>query len=452
MSNNAQDQDPKGKVDRLTLAAIASVSLPIATLTTPLVVYLPEFYTNALGLDLALVGTIFSVVRLFDIAFDPILGGLMDRTQTRWGRYRPWLALGTPLLMISVAMLFLAKPGVGPIHLLIWLAGAYAAWSIISLAQLSLSAELSPSYDERSRIYGWVQGASILGILLVLILPLLLQRGQSDPYATMYIMGWLAICLMPLCAGFALRRLKGSSMAGHAEHGSLVEYLKLFRNATVLRLLGADLLLGLASGMTSAVSLFFFTRALQLPRAAVAIMIIAHMVPAFVMAPIWARIAQRFGKHRTLGFSVGAYVVGQLLYLLAQQGSIGMAVLASAVAGCSYSAFVMFPRAMMADVGDDELLRTGVNRTALLYALLMGTWKVGQAVSVGVAFSILSLMNFDPQQKAIGADALHGLYLIYVAGPALLAALATLVLYRYPLNADRHAAIRAALDARARDA
>ncbi|EQA98578.1 Na+/melibiose symporter-like transporter [Sphingobium wenxiniae] len=443
MSNSAHR-----KVDRLTLAAIASVSLPIATLTAPLVVYLPEFYTNALGLDLALVGTIFSVVRLVDIALDPVLGSFMDRTQSRWGRYRPWLALGTPLLMLSVAMLFFARPGVGPLHLLTWLIGAYAAWSIISLSQLSLSAELSPSYDERSRVYGWVQSGSIIGILLVLSLPLVIQRGQSDQYATMYIMGWLTICLMPLCAGFALMRLRGSSAAGHSEHGSLIEYLKLFRNPIVLRLLGADLLLGLASGMTSAVSIFFFTRALQLPRAAVAFMIIAHMLTAFVMAPVWTKVAQRFGKHRALSVSIGVYVLGQLLYLLSPPGSIAMAFLASAVAGCSYSAFVMFPRAMMADVGDDELLRTGVNRTALLYALLMGTWKVGQALSVGAAFVILSLMSFDPQRSVINTAAVHGLYLIYVGGPVILAMLATLAMYRYPLTSSRHAAIRAELEVR----
>lgn len=372
----------------------------------------------------------------------------MDRTQSRWGRYRPWLALGTPLLMISVAMLFLAKPGVGPLHLLIWLVGAYAAWSMIALSQLSLGAELSPSYDERSRIYGWIQSGTILGILLVLSLPLLIQHGQSDQYATMYIMGWLAICLMPLCAGIALVRLKGSSTAGHSEHGSLVEYFKLFRNPIVLRLLGTDLLLGLASGMTTAVSIFFFTRALHLPRAAVALMIIAHMLTAFVMAPAWTRIAQHFGKHRALILAIGAYVLGELLYLISPPGSIAMAFLASAVAGCSYSAFVMFPRAMMADVGDEERLRTGVNRTALFYALLMGTWKVGQALSVGVAFVVLSFLGFDPQRNVINPAAVHGLYLIYVGGPIILATLATLVMYQYPLTSERHAAIRAELEKR----
>ena len=96
------------------LAAFASPCLPLAGLGLPLVVYLPEYYVSELGLSLSMVGAAFLLVRLADIILDPILGGLMDRTRTSWGRFRPWLAGGAPLLMASSYALFMARPGIGP--------------------------------------------------------------------------------------------------------------------------------------------------------------------------------------------------------------------------------------------------------------------------------------------------------------------------------------------------
>src|SRR3546814_20151537 len=83
------------------------------------------------------------VVRLLDIAFDPLIGGVMDRTRTRIGRYRPWLLAGAPLVMLAMGMLFMASPGVGPWPLAIWLVLSSAGWSILTLSQLALASTRS---------------------------------------------------------------------------------------------------------------------------------------------------------------------------------------------------------------------------------------------------------------------------------------------------------------------
>ena len=90
------------------LAAFAAPCLPLAALGLPLVVYLPEFYVSELGLSLGVVGAAFLIVRLIDIVFDPLIGGIMDRTRTKWGRFRPWLMAGSPLVMIGAFALFMA--------------------------------------------------------------------------------------------------------------------------------------------------------------------------------------------------------------------------------------------------------------------------------------------------------------------------------------------------------
>jgi Na+/melibiose symporter-like transporter len=84
------------------------------------------------------------------------------------------------------------------------------------------------------------------------------------------------------------------------------------------------------------------------------------------------------------------------LYLLAPGGNFYLVAACAAAAGLPYSAINLLPRAMMADVADLERLNCGAERTGLLFALLIGTWKVGQALSVGLMLMALARIGFNP--------------------------------------------------------
>src|SRR3546814_12476447 len=75
------------------------------------------------------------------------------------------------MVMLAMGMLLMASPGVGPWHLAIWLVLAYAGWSILSLSQLALASNVSPVYNERSRISGWWHVAFFTGPIAALLLP-----------------------------------------------------------------------------------------------------------------------------------------------------------------------------------------------------------------------------------------------------------------------------------------
>ena len=77
---------PVTRRSNATLAAFAASCLPYAALGLPVYVTLPEFYASHVGVPLATVSLIFLIVRLADIVVDPILGSIIDRTSTRWGR------------------------------------------------------------------------------------------------------------------------------------------------------------------------------------------------------------------------------------------------------------------------------------------------------------------------------------------------------------------------------
>ena len=89
------------KVSALELAAFAAPAAPLLALTLPTVMFLPPYFIEHVGLEEGVVGALFLAARMFDIVLDPTLGTLQDRTETRWGRRRIWLAGATPFLMAA---------------------------------------------------------------------------------------------------------------------------------------------------------------------------------------------------------------------------------------------------------------------------------------------------------------------------------------------------------------
>lgn len=428
------------------LAAFASPCIPIAAMGLPLVVYLPEFYVNSLGLSLSAVGAAFLVVKLVDIIFDPILGGLMDRTRTRLGRFRPWLIAGTPIIVVGAYALFMAKPGVGPIYLWFWLVVVYAGYSMVVLSQTAWGAVLSRDYQQRSRVYGWWQAGNVLGMILVLCLPPVITGVfKGDHLASIQAMGWFIVILAPLATLLATTTV-GEPKAPEAVHkAGLKQYMVLLKRPSVRLLLAADILMGLAPGIAGSLFLFFFERIKHFDKTQSGLLLLVYFLAALAGSPIWPVLAKRLGKHRAMSIAAVIYAIVQVAAVMTPAGNslAGMAVLI--LAGLPYSAAPSLVRSMMADIGDEERLESGVDRTGLLYAIVAGAMKLGYALAVGV-FILLQMMGFDPKAPTASGDA--ALIALYAFLPASLGLLVSVIMLRYPLDASRLAEIQRQLAAR----
>ncbi len=425
--------------------ALAALSVPLASLSLPLVVMIPAYYAQALGLQLAVIGAIFTVVRILDIVVDPLLGAAMDRTQTRWGRYKPWLILGAPALMLAVYLLFMAKPGVGPAYLAITLTAAFLGWSVLSLAQLALAAGLTQGYDERSGVYGWLQGGFLLGTVAVMGFPLLMARLHSTMPPTQ-LMGWVIIVLMAPAVLLAAWRIPEAAAAAQRHIVSVREYLAVVGRPAVLRLAAIDILFGLGFGSASAVMVFFFTAAKGLDKSMVGVILISQMTTAMVTVPLVALLARKWGKHVALGVSGVLAAVVSGVFLILPDGNLLAVCLAMMAWGLSYAAFTLLPRSMMADAGDELRLDSGSDQTGVLFALLISSWKLGGALSVGLSFLALALVGYQPTLAGGNSpEAIRGLQLVFAGPSAALFLLGAWLSFTYPLTRARHDAVRVAL-------
>ena len=442
------------------LAAFAASCLPYAALGLPVYVTLPEFYSDHIGVSQAFVGLVFLLVRLADVVVDPFLGMLIDRTSTRWGRYRVWMGIGMPILMGSVFMLFMVAKGASAAYLTTWLVIMYIGYSISLLSQMSWASVLSPDYNERSRIYAWWQVANIVGVLAVLAIPPIVMQGDSSKYVdAVHAQGWFILIALPVTLTITFLFTPEPRSSAPPDHGSLRAYVDLFRLPAIRRLLASDLMLGAGRGTVGVLFFYFFEQARGFERADTTILLPVYFVAGLVGAPMWAWLAQRIGKHRALAaasvfFAAGLAATGYLI----PHGNLPATATALFVTGLAFGAADLLLRAMMADVSDLVRLEQNADRTGLLFSVLNATSKIGYAASV-LTYAGLDAAGFVTEAEAKKAAeagqtltnspmVITLLEAAFVGLPAVLLLASAWVLRGYPLDANRHAEIRDALAAR----
>ena len=120
--------------------------------------YLSYFYTDIFGLSAAAAGTMFLVTKIVDACTDPAMGAIADRTNSKWGKFRPYLLFGA-LPMAGAAILTMSTPDLSEGGKLIWAYGTYTlmmlCYTILSTPYSSLAGVITSDAAERNSIFGW---------------------------------------------------------------------------------------------------------------------------------------------------------------------------------------------------------------------------------------------------------------------------------------------------------
>ncbi len=433
------------------LAAFCSPCIPLSAIALPVSAYLPNYYASDLGVSMVTLGFAFMAVRFFDLWFDPALGAVMDHTNSRFGRFRPWLVASAPVAMVALYMLFMAKPGVGGGYLLLWLIVGFAGQSMGQLSHMAWASLVAPGYDQRSRVYGWWQAMTVGGMIAILLLPPIATKVFRTGFAEgVQAMGWFAILALPVTVTLALLAVREPKVKPHHTPAHWKQVFAMMKRPSVLRVLGADICWGTAPSITSALLFFYFDAVKGIDRGTTGLLLIVYFLGALAGAPIWTRLAVKMGKHRALMIAAVLYAVVQTGVVL-MPGSVPIAIVVLFFAGLPFSAGSILLKAMMADVGDEVRLESGVDRVGLLFSLLSGSIKIGSMIAVGGSQFVLAAVGFQAAQKAANSEgALLALTLMFAVAPAILGLMAAWIISGYRLDAKAHGEVRRQLDERDR--
>lgn len=435
---------PPGHLSLAGVLAFASVSIPIAALQLAISVHLPRYFASSIGLELAVVGSAFGLVRLIDIPIDAGIGVAMDRTRTAFGRYRVWMLVGAPILMLGFYMLLSANQGVGLPYLVGWLLVMYLGYSGVYLSHLAWGARLAPTYQQRSRIFGAITGLGVIGAMAVLLIPVVMgQQGYTEAQGVRAMI-WFIIGATPVTVLIVLASTRETIAKDHSASFKARDYLTLIARGNVLRLLAADFFVTLGPGWMAALYLFYFrdSRGFSIAEANVLLMI--YIAAGFAGAPFTAWLANRISKHRALMFNTTLYSIGLMVLPFLPAGYFWIFAPLMFMVGAMAAGFTVMIRALAGDIADELRLDSGREWMGLVYAVTNATTKLAQAGAVLFTFNFaLTAVGYQAKQGAVNTpEAIQGLELAYIVGPIIFVMIAGGCFIGYRLSPERHAEIR----------
>jgi Na+/melibiose symporter-like transporter len=416
------------------LLAYGAPAVPLAALTLPVYVFLPTVYAEELGLGLGAVGAALLIARLWDVLTDPLVGALSDATRGRFGRRRPWIVAGLPLVLAAVWFLFLPDRSAGIAYLIGWSLALYLGWTMMVLPLTAWGAEMSGDYHQRSRIAAFREAGVLLGTLLALALPLMAGLGSAaEKLAALGIIGEVTILALPVAVALLLWRTPERPPAARAGLALRPALRIMARNKPFRRLIVAYLINGTANGLPATLFLLFVSEVLQLPDRAG--MFLALYFGAGVLAvPLWLSLSYRYGKHRVwCGAMVWACAVFVFVPLLGP-GDLWGYVAVCVLTGSALGADLVLPSAIQADVVDVDTAASGTQRTGLFFALWGMATKLALALAVGLAFPVLDLAGLQ-EGDGNSPGALFALAALYALVPVIFKLAAVVLMWRFPLTA-----------------
>jgi GPH family glycoside/pentoside/hexuronide:cation symporter len=419
-------------------------------------------YGIILGLNPAVIGLVFALMRLYDAVTDPLMGWISDNTRSRWGRRRPYIFVGAILGGLTFALLWLPSPAWSDTAKTAYFVAMsilfYTAYTIMSVPAEALGWELTPDYAERTRLMSWFS----LGIKIsLLILPWMFAWTQSAVWANeqqgLRVVGALFGLAFALTGILPALFCKERNFKIAVEEGKqdFLHTLKLsVRNRTFL--------------LVCAITLF------SIFAGTVYMLFGAHLSVYYLFAGDRVAGGQFFGVFGSVAalLGVAAIVTVSRFFAAADKKKLLLVSIGISFAGwlaavwlitpaCPWltlipvcfnaigvAVFWMLIGSIMADVADEDEFKNGHRREGALASFLAFLAKTGGTVTAVLGGFVLSMTGFDTTVIHQNSGTLFGLKAVYVGFPLIGYAIAFVFAWRYPLRKERMLEIRAELEHR----
>lgn len=440
-------------LSRLLKTAYAAPAFALAVVGIPVYIYIPKFYTDTVGINVTVVGILLMAVRIFDAVTDPVVGLLSDKTRSRYGRRRPFIAFGAILLVISMFGLFnppSLSPDAAVYWFAFWLFALFLFWTLVVVPYESLGLELTFDYTERISLFGLRDGFLIAGTLFAAALPALLSNVMPPPsgavgqaaleqtkfFYSSIIYGVIILIGTALCIRI-IRERKTIDTQPQAETANAS--FSVLKNRHFVVLLIAYTISAFGSNLPAALILYYVEYVLASGKADVFLAL--YFLSGIVFLPAWMRIAERLGKKNawilsmlvnTLAFS-GVFFLGR-----GDEWIYGILVL---ISGTGFGAGLALPSAIQADVVDYDEMISGKRREGRYIGIWSIAKKLTAALSVGVAFVALGSVGYRAAE-AQSESVIFMLRFLYALVPSVCSILAILVITRFQLDREAHWLVR----------
>lgn len=408
------------------------------------------FFTDTVGLQPALTGLAFTVARLWDAFTDPLMGIISDRTRTRFGRRRPYLLAGAPLLLVGITVLFV-DPGLQT-------QGALFAWAVIvySLANTaytvafipynSLTPDLARGSDDRTALNGYRMSFAVVGTLIGAAgFPALVTAlGPGAPgYGRAGLIIGAIVCAGLLSTFLIVREPLAPATASRGPRISLQPVRQALSNRAFLLVLIPWTLHMVGISLVSPMVVFYF-KYLHGDEGLSQIALGVLLIAAMVSIAFWVMVGRRLEKRTCYNLGMIWFCLCLLAAAAFGQRNVLLTFIIIGLAGIGLATHYVFPWSMLPDAIDAGAVAAGRRDDGVYYGLWTLLQKGGQALApliVGLTLSITGYVADAVQTPATQT----GIRLLVGPFPAVFFAAAVTVLSAYPITRAAHAKLQAQL-------
>ncbi|MDI2030243.1 glucuronide transporter [Saccharopolyspora sp. TS4A08] len=407
--------------------------------------FLLLYYTDVAGIPAAAAGTILLVVRVWDALADLVAGGLVDKTSTRWGKFRPWLLFASlPLLLLNVATF--SVPDWSLTGKLVYAVVTYAAvgtaYSLVNIPYGSLAAAMTQDPVERSKL----ASARSMGAAATILLLSLVVSPQIKSAANLQ-HSMLLTTLAVVVIGGALYLFTfftaRETVEREVQKVSLKESLATLRRNRPLILLCASSLFFLTAMFSLQTIGVYYARDVLGNANFYIFITVAQVGLMFLLAPLAPFVVRRFGKK-------SGYIGAGMVMIT---GSAGVMFAPSSLPWVSLGFFVLVGMglglvntlmwSLEADTVEYGEWQTGVRMEGATYAVFSFVRKLGQAVGGATAAYTIGLAGYVSGTSAQTEVAVWGIRAAAGVVPAGCVIIAIVIMLSYPLTESRFREITA---------
>jgi len=435
-----------------------ALNFPTSAAGMPIFIFILPYYAGDLGLGLSLVGILFFLGRLTDIVTDPVMGVLIDRFPSKWGKHKHWIFISAPIFMVATYLIFL-PPTSNPSSLYFFLSLflVYLSFTLSSITQLSWSTFLAPDYDDRTRLLTLRELMALLGMFCVIAIPAFVELYDSSLKAKVSAIGVFVLIVIPLITLNGLYQVPDTKLKKVQSkiENPFKTFKSFFGNSMLNKIVLAAALIAFCMSLNGALYLIWIDVVMELPEYSSRLMLMYYLVSVIGLV-IWRYLSIKTSKHFAAGISCLYAIIILLIgfigffFIRDLDQSIKLMAVGSFIVlyGFSFSGPMPLINAIIADISDKLSLEQGENISGTVFSYLTTITKVGFALAAVIPYLVLELVwGFDITLGTENSESSKmAIFYIYTFVPIVSYCIAAYMLFSHSLGREEHEKIKSIME------